>query len=48
MRAGRTAARPDIIHICADDMRFDDFLVMPDLTALATCSWTGGFPPPPG
>ena len=33
--AGRAnAARPNIIHICADDMRFDDFRVMPNLTAL--------------
>lgn len=32
--ARRPAARPNIIHICADDMRSDDFLVMPNLSAL--------------
>ncbi|HWA90488.1 MAG TPA: sulfatase-like hydrolase/transferase [Rhizomicrobium sp.] len=32
-RAG-APAKPNIIHICADDLRSDDYLVMPNLTAL--------------
>ncbi len=30
----RAGTQPNIIHICADDMRFDDHLVMPNLGAL--------------
>lgn len=33
-QAGRRAAKPNLIHICADDMRFDDYKVMPNLRRL--------------
>lgn len=33
-RAARRGAMPNLIHICADDMRFDDHRLMPNLTAL--------------
>ncbi|MBV9990874.1 MAG: sulfatase [Alphaproteobacteria bacterium] len=30
-RARRRAGKPNLIHICADDMRYDDFALMPNL-----------------
>lgn len=33
-RGRRGAAKPNLIHICADDMRFDDYKVMPNLKRL--------------
>ncbi|HTU00071.1 MAG TPA: sulfatase [Rhizomicrobium sp.] len=33
-QAAKRAAQPNLIHICADDMRYDDFALMPNMRRL--------------